>query len=137
MILEYCPGGELFFYLSKIGRFKEKSVQFYSANILLALQCLQENGIIYRDIKPENILISQDGYAKLTDFGLSKENMLGQKTNSICGTSEYLAPEVFEGKWYDLACDLWSFGCLLYEMLSGLPPFYYSNKNDLYEAILN
>jgi serine/threonine protein kinase len=137
LVLDYCPGGELFFYLSKIGRFKEKSAIFYAANILLALEVLHENGIVYRDLKPENILISQDGYAKLTDFGLSKDDMMGKFTNSICGTSEYLAPEVFLGKGYGMACDWWSFGCLIYEMLTGLPPFYFKSKNDLYNAIMN
>jgi serine/threonine protein kinase len=97
LILDYCPGGELFFYLQRVGRFKEGSAQFYSANILLALECLHQNGIVYRDLKPENILIGSDGYAKLTDFGLSKDNMLGKKATSICGTSEYLAPEVYRG----------------------------------------
>jgi serine/threonine protein kinase len=70
--LDYCPGGELFFYISHIGRFKQNSAIFYAANILLALDELHKNGIIYRDMKPENILIGRDGYAKLTDFGLSK-----------------------------------------------------------------
>jgi serine/threonine protein kinase len=115
---------------------KETSVQFYAANILLALECLHQNGIIYRDLKPENVLISSEGYAKLTDFGLSKEDMIQKRTNSMCGTSEYLAPEVYEGHGYGLPCDWWSFGCLVYEMLTGLPPFYFKNKADLYDAIM-
>lgn len=135
LILDYCPGGELFFYLQRIGRFKETSARFYAANILLALECIHKNGIVYRDLKPENILVASDGYAKLTDFGLSKDEMLGQKANSICGTSEYLAPEVYLGKGYGLECDWWSFGCLIYEMLVGLPPFYCSKKPDLIVAI--
>lgn len=73
--MEYCPGGELFFYLSKIGRFKQRSAQFYAANILLALEFLHKKGVIYRDLKPENVLIAADGYAKITDFGLSKDDM--------------------------------------------------------------
>lgn len=77
LILDYCPGGELFFYLQRIGRFKETSARFYAANILLALECIHKNGIVYRDLKPENILVASDGYAKLTDFGLSKDEMLG------------------------------------------------------------
>lgn len=123
--MEYCPGGELFFYLSKIGRFKERSAQFYAANILLALEFLHKKGVIYRDLKPENVLISADGYAKITDFGLSKDDMSeGKQTKSICGTTEYLSPEMLLGKGYDNSCDWWGFGCLLYEMLVGLPPFY-------------
>jgi serine/threonine protein kinase len=124
--------------LTRIGRFKEKSTQFYAANILLALECLHQHEIIYRDLKPENILIAHDGYAKLTDFGLSKDDMTyGKKTKSICGTSEYLAPEVFIGKGYGIACDWWSFGCLIYEMLVGLPPFYCKNKKYLVKTIVS
>ena len=74
-ILEYCPGGELFFYLQKIGRFKETASKFYAANILLAISHLHLNKILYRDLKPENILVDKDGYLKLTDFGLSRENI--------------------------------------------------------------
>lgn len=80
--------------------------------------------MVYRDMKPENILIGYDGYAKITDFGLSKEDMDGKLTESICGTTEYLAPEVLIGNGYSYSCDWWSFGCLLYEMMVGVPPFY-------------
>lgn len=75
MILDYCPGGELFFYLSKLGRLNEHVTQFYAANILLSLTYLHENNILYRDLKPENILVDSDGYLRLTDFGLSKEGI--------------------------------------------------------------
>ena len=134
-ILDYCPGGELFFYISRMGKFKEKTARFYAANIVLALECLHKNGILYRDMKPENVLIDKDGYAKLTDFGLSKDDMLGKRTSSICGTSEYLAPEVFFKKGYGFECDWWSLGCIVYEMLVGLPPFYCKTKRDLLKAI--
>lgn len=73
MLLDYCPGGELFFYLQRVGRFREIAAQFYAANIILALQYLHENNILFRDLKPENVLVDSDGYLKLTDFGLSKE----------------------------------------------------------------
>ncbi len=79
LVMEYCPGGELFFYLSRMGRFKERSASFYSANILLALNFLHKQGVIYWDLKPENVLIAADGYAKLTDFGLSKDDMVEGK----------------------------------------------------------
>jgi serine/threonine protein kinase len=104
---------------------------------LCALECLHKNGIIYRDLKPENILVDSDGYVKLTDFGLSKADMHGCEAKSICGTSEYLAPEVLNAKGYGFACDWWSFGCLIYEMLAGLPPFYYKTKRDTFIAICN
>eukprot|EP00347_Sterkiella_histriomuscorum_P004331 403360851 len=135
-VLDYCPGGELFFYISQIGRFKEQSAKFYAANILLALECLHENGIIYRDLKPENILIDKDGFAKLTDFGLSKDNFMGdQLANSFCGTAEYLAPEVLNKKGYSYSCDWWSFGCVVYEMLSAIPPFYSKKRAEIYDKI--
>jgi len=95
--LEYCPGGELFFYLSQIGRFKEDAARFYASNILLALEHLHGMNILYRDLKPENVLVGKDGYVKLTDFGLSKQNIIGNKdAKSLCGTAEYLSPEILE-----------------------------------------
>lgn len=88
-------------------------------------------------LKPENILIDRDGYAKLTDFGLSKDNIeKGNLASSFCGTAEYIAPEVLQKKKYDQSCDWWSFGCVLYEMLAGIPPFYCKKKSDIYTAIL-
>lgn len=102
------------------------------------MEFLHKKGVIYRDMKPENVLIAANGYAKLTDFGLSKDDMItGQRANSICGTTEYLAPEVYSGKGYDSACDWWALGCILYEMLVGLPPFYCKNQKELFNAILH
>ena len=124
-LLDYCPGGELFFYLSQIGRFKEDAARFYASNILLALEHLHQKNIIYRDLKPENVLVGKDGYIKLTDFGLSKENIQGDKeAMSLCGTAEYLSPEILLKKGHGKATDWWSFGAIIYEMLCGLPPFY-------------
>lgn len=92
----------------------------------MALEFLHKKGIIYWDLKPENVLISADGYAKITDFGLSKDDMTeGKHTKSICGTTEYLSPEMLLGKGYDYSCDWWGFGCIVYEMLVGLPPYYF------------
>ena len=94
-VLEYCPGGELFFYISQIGRFKEDAARFYASNILLALKHLHSEDILYSDLKPENVLVSIDGYVKIADFGLSKENIkTHNEAKSICGTAEYLAPEM-------------------------------------------
>ena len=131
MALDYCPGGELFFYLNQIGRFKEDAAKFYAANILLALNYLHSLNILYRDLKAENVLVDQDGYLKLTDFGLSKimpmrldqNQSYKDPTGKVCGTPEYLAPELLQGEGYSLASEYWSFCCLLYEMLIGVPPF--------------
>ena len=137
MVLDYFTGGELFFHLKNGGCFPEERAKFYAAEITLALQCLHENGIIYRDLKPENVLLDDEGHIKLTDFGLSKEDIAGnQMTHTFCGTPEYLAPEVIKGSWYGKSVDWWSMGTLLYEMLTGLPPFYNENLHLMYERIV-
>lgn len=137
-VLEFCPGGELFFHLSRIGQFDEKITKFYCTQIILAIYHLHKNKIIYRDLKPENVLIDKDGYAKLTDFGLSKENIKGNNdTLTLCGTPEYLAPEIIDRKGHGFAVDWWSVGCIIYEMLTGQPPFMLinGNKEELFENI--
>lgn len=136
MVLDYFSGGELFFHLKHGGAFNEARAKFYAAEITLALQCLHDNNVIYRDLKPENVLLDDEGHIKLTDFGLSKESVQGDKlTHTFCGTPEYLAPEVIQGNWYGKAVDWWSMGTLLYEMLTGWPPFYNDNLNVMYESI--
>jgi len=138
MILDFFNGGELFFHLKKDGRFTEKRARFYGGEICLALECLHLQGTIYRDLKPENILLDSDGHIKITDFGLSKDCLKAdQLTHTFCGTPEYLAPEVLQQKGHGKAVDWWSFGTLLYEMMTGLPPFYNQNLNVMYEKILN
>jgi len=137
-ILDYVNGGELFFHLQKEKRFSEERVIFYSSEILLALEHLHSNGIIYRDLKPENLLITNEGHIVLTDFGLCKEGILKEedRTGTFCGTPEYLAPEVLKGKGYGKAVDWWSFGSLVYEMLTGLPPFYSQDVQEMYRKIM-
>jgi len=137
-ILDYINGGELFFHLQREKRFSEERVKFYGAEILLALEHLHANGIIYRDLKPENILITNQGHIVLTDFGLCKEGIQSEddRTGTFCGTPEYLAPEVLKGKGYGKAVDWWSFGSLLYEMLTGLPPFYSQDVQEMYRKIM-
>jgi serum/glucocorticoid-regulated kinase 2 len=136
MVLDYFTGGELFFHLKHGGKFSESRARFYAAEISLALQCLHDNKIIYRDLKPENVLLDDEGHIRLTDFGLSKESTQGQQlTHTFCGTPEYLAPEVIQGSWYGHAVDWWSMGTLLYEMLTGWPPFYNENLHVMYERI--
>ncbi len=134
--LEYCPGGEIFFHLSRVGNFDEEVTRFYAAQILLAIKYLHSNDIIYRDLKPENVLIDGNGYVKITDFGLSKANITGdQDAKSFCGTPEYLAPEVLAREGYGKAVDWWSFGSILYEMLTGVPPFYEQDREKLFKSI--
>jgi len=137
IILDYFNGGELFFHLKSKGRFDEQRAKFYAAEITLALECLHTNTIVYRDLKPENVLLDEDGHLKLTDFGLSKDSVGGKGvTHTFCGTPEYLAPEVIHGAGYGQSVDWWSLGTLLYEMLTGLPPFFNTNLHVMYEKII-
>jgi protein-serine/threonine kinase len=135
-VLEYCPGGELFFHLSRAGRFSEGRCRFYASEILLAIEYLHRLNIIYRDLKPENILLDADGHVKLTDFGLSKEGIQDNfSAKSMCGTPEYLAPEILNKQGHGKAVDWYSLGALMYEMLTGLPPFYTRDRDKLFERI--
>lgn len=138
MVLDFFNGGELFFHLKREGRFTEPRSKFYGAEILLGLGCLHEHNIVYRDLKPENILLDNSGHIKITDFGLSKDSLEGTMlTHTFCGTPEYLAPEILQQRGHGKAVDWWSYGTLLYEMMTGLPPFYNMNLNVMYEKILH
>ena len=136
-VLPFIQGGELFQHLRKYKYFPEKNVKFYAAIIGLSLDYLHKKGIVYRDIKPENILIERDGYLKLIDFGMAKILKDDEKTNSFCGTPEYLAPEIITGEGHNRMADWWSYGTLVYEMLFGLPPFFNENVETMYELITN
>jgi protein-serine/threonine kinase len=138
LVMDYCPGGELFFHIQRVERFNEEAVKFYAAQLILAIEYLHKNNIVYRDLKPENVLIDKDGYIKITDFGLSKQNILdNHSANSFCGTPEYLAPEIILNKGHGKAVDWWSLGAIVYEMLTGLPPFYSKDKEKLFNNIKN
>mmetsp|Transcript_1842 Transcript_1842/g.3311 ORF Transcript_1842/g.3311 Transcript_1842/m.3311 type:complete len:1155 (+) Transcript_1842:438-3902(+) len=136
-VLDFCSGGELFFHLGRAGRFSENLGRFYAAEIALALGHLHKKGVVYRDLKPENILLDSEGHIKLADFGLSKEGIVSgiKGTHSFCGTPEYLAPEVLNRKGHGTSVDWWSLGALLYEMLTGLPPWYSQDRQKMFACI--
>jgi len=137
LALEYLPGGELYSLMSNKGIFMEDEVRFYSAELILALHYLHSLGIIYRDLKPENILFDSEGHVKLIDFGLSKENIFcDSKAYTICGTLDYMAPEVINNSGHGRAADWWSLGILIYDMLNGTPPFTGENRKNTVERIL-
>eukprot|EP00127_Corallochytrium_limacisporum_P003647 Clim_evm35s151 gene=Clim_evmTU35s151 len=143
LILEYCSGGELFNLLHRKQCLSESEARFYVAEVLLALENLHDHGIIYRDLKLENILLDRYGHVKLTDFGLSKEHVHGRsrRATSFCGTLEYMAPEVIEETGHGKSADWWSLGILLYELVNGTPPFSRRDednrsKKELMEQIL-
>ncbi|XP_059170910.1 cAMP-dependent protein kinase catalytic subunit PRKX-like [Physella acuta] len=134
MLMEYVPGGELFSYLRSMGKFSISSSNFYASEIVVALDYLHSNSIVYRDLKPENLLLDRDGHLKITDFGFAK--IVEDRTWTLCGTPEYLAPEIILSKGHNKAVDWWSLGILIFEMLVGYPPFYADNPFHIYEKIV-
>ncbi|RCK63403.1 Serine/threonine-protein kinase YPK2/YKR2 [Candida viswanathii] len=137
LVLSFINGGELFWHLQREGKFSMDRSRFYIAELLTALESLHELNVIYRDVKPENILLDYQGHIALCDFGLCKLNMSNDdKTNTFCGTPEYLAPELLLNQGYTRSVDWWTLGTLLYEMLTGLPPFYDDDVPTMYKKIL-
>jgi len=138
LVLDYLCGGELFTHLSSVDHFDEERARFYSSQIVLALGYLNDNRVLYRDLKPENILLDMDGYIGLTDFGLCKEGIgCDERTTTVCGSPEYLAPEILREEPYGKAIDWWALGTFLYEMLSGWPPFYDEDPHVMRKKILS
>ena len=134
-VMPFIRGGELFQHLHKSQYFSEETTKFYAAIIGLSLEYLHTHGIIYRDIKPENILIDENGYLKLGDFGIAKMLKNNEKANSFCGTGEYIAPEIITREGHNKAADWWSYGILVYEMLFGIPPFFSTNIEKMFTLI--
>ena len=123
LVSEFMQGGELFFHIKKNKYFSEELVRFYTMELVLAISHIHEKNAVYRDLKPENILLDKDGHIKLTDFGLCKIIKEDDKTYTICGTIEYIAPEILMNNGYNKEVDWWSLGCVVYKMLEGKSPF--------------
>lgn len=138
LVLSFVNGGELFHHLQNEGKFSEERSRFYAAELLCALDHLHSFNIVYRDLKPENILLDLSGHLTLCDFGLCKLNMTeNDRTNTFAGTPEYLAPELILGEGYTRVVDWWTLGVLLYEMLTGLPPFFEEDHQKMYRRIVS
>lgn len=140
LVTEYCQGGDLFEYLSKKCKpMEERKAKIIAAELLMAIEHIHNLGIVYRDIKPENVLLDENGHVRLADFGLTKrlrqkDGQLG-RTNTFCGTREYIAPEMLAGDSYDFSVDYWAFGIIIYEMLCERTPFYCSDREKIYDRI--
>ncbi|XP_076944928.1 serine/threonine-protein kinase AtPK2/AtPK19-like [Bidens hawaiensis] len=136
LVLDFVNGGHLFFQLYRQGLFREDLARFYTAEIVSAVSHLHDNGIMHRDLKPENILLDAEGHVMLTDFGVAKEFDESSRSNSMCGTLEYMSPEIVKGRGHDKAADWWSVGILMYEMLTGKPPFRGGNRQKIQQKIV-
>ncbi|KAM6123321.1 cGMP-dependent protein kinase 1-like [Pterocles gutturalis] len=137
LLLEFCQGGELWTKLRERRCFEEPVAVFCCACVVQALEYLHGCGVVYRDLKPENLMLDRRGYVKLVDFGFAKELGRGEKTFSFCGTPQYLAPEMLRQEGHDFAVDFWMLGILAFELLVGRPPFHSANPQQLYSRILD
>lgn len=136
VLMEFAAGGELFYHLRDKGKFDENTARFYAAEVVMALEYLHSSGIVFRDLKLENLVLSATGHIKLTDFGFAKNLTDTGRAFTLCGTPEYLAPEIIRGTGYSYAVDWWALGVLLFEMLSGYSPFYSTSPLDIYKNVL-
>lgn len=135
LVMDFVQGGELFFYLRKYTKFPTEVVKFYAAELVLALDYLHQKSTIYRDLKPENVLLDKTGHIKLTDLGFAR-HLQGAMAFTLCGTPEYMAPEIIKQTGHDKAVDWWALGILIYEMLCGYPPFYDETPDAVCKKIL-
>ena len=131
LVQEFIQGGDLFLHIHSQSKFSNEKTKFYIIELCLAIHFLHENNMLYRDLKPENILIGADGHIKITDFGLCKILSDLDKTYTICGTVQYLAPEILTGEGYNNSVDWWSLGCIMYQMLVGRFPFKFQKNGKL------
>ncbi|CAN9507460.1 unnamed protein product [Ophioblennius macclurei] len=137
MVMEFCGGGEIWTKLKEVGRFDESIAVFCTACVVEAYAYLHKKNIMYRDLKPENLMLDVKGYVKLVDFGFAKELVRGEKTYSFVGTPEYMAPEIIKNQGHDFAVDFWSLGILIFELLAGSPPFSSTEPQKIYSKILD
>jgi serum/glucocorticoid-regulated kinase 2 len=136
MILDYCSIGDLSYQI-QIDLLEEDEAKFYIAELILAIEYLHNHNIIYRDLKPENILIDSDGHIKLADFGLAKENVTNDVPNkTFCGSPNYLSPEMLTNEGATKASDIYGIGAILYELISGNPPFFTQNQSEMFKNII-
>jgi novel protein kinase C delta type len=138
-VMKYLNGGDLMYHIQQVKKFDENRTRFYACEIIVALQFLHSRGIIYRDLKLDNILLDAEGHIHLADFGMCKTEMNRENgmASTFCGTPDYIAPEIIKGQLYNEAVDFWSLGVLLYEMLIGQSPFHGEGEDELFDAILN
>lgn len=135
ILMEFVPGGEVFSHLRTMGSFDLDITRFYAAELALVFKYIHSLGIVYRDLKPENLLFTADGHMKMVDFGLAR--VIDGRTYTFCGTQEYMAPEIYHGEGACFASDWWSYGCFVYEMLVGATPFCAEDEYETVNRIIN